>query len=57
MLNKQGDKLRLTFKLELDELWIATKDQTKKIAMGSIKGIVSEPIEGYVQYHIMVSYR
>lgn len=54
MLNKNGGKLRLTFKLELDQLWIGTKDRTEKISMNSIKTIVSEPIEGHEEYHIMV---
>jgi hypothetical protein len=54
MVNKAGGKVRLTFKLELDQLWIGTKDRTDKIAMSSIKNIVSEPIEGHTEYHIMV---
>ena len=45
----------MTFKLELDQIWISTKDQTVKVPMTSIKGVVSEPIENYEQYHIMVS--
>lgn len=53
MLNKSGGKVRLTFKLELDQLWIGTKDRTDKVPMASIKSIVSEPIEGHEQYHIM----
>ncbi|CAB0015250.1 unnamed protein product, partial [Nesidiocoris tenuis] len=53
MLNKSGGKVRLTFKLELDQLWIGTKERTDKVAMASIKSIVSEPIEGKEQYHIM----
>ncbi|XP_014271163.1 ubiquitin domain-containing protein UBFD1 [Halyomorpha halys] len=53
MLNMAGGKVRLTFKLELDQLWIGTKERTEKIPMTSIKNIVSEPIEGHLQYHIM----
>jgi len=53
MLNKSGGKVRLTFKLELDQVWIGTKERTDKIAMNYIKSIVSEPIEGHEQYHIM----
>ncbi|XP_024086169.1 ubiquitin domain-containing protein UBFD1-like isoform X2 [Cimex lectularius] len=53
MLNKSGGKVRLTFKLELDQLWIGTKDRTEKVPMSTIKTIVSEPIEGHEQYHIM----
>lgn len=53
MLNKAGGKLRITFRLELDELWLGTKERTEKIRMSSIKSVLSEPIEGIEQYHIM----
>jgi len=53
MLNKSGDKVRLTFKLEVDEVWIGTKERTNKIRMSSIKTVTSEPIEGFEQYHIL----
>lgn len=46
--------MRLTFKLENDQLWLSTKERTEKLPMGSIKSIVSEPIEGHEEYHIMV---
>lgn len=54
MLNKMGGKVRLTFKLELDQLWIGTKERTDKLTMNTIKSIVSEPIEDHEEYHIMV---
>ena len=57
MLNKMGGKVRLTFKLELDQLWIGTKERTDKIPMNTIKSIVSEPIEDHEEYHIMVTFR
>ncbi|KAF5303375.1 hypothetical protein FQR65_LT08288 [Abscondita terminalis] len=53
MLNKQGGKVRLTFKLEADQLWLSTKERTEKLPMQSIKNVVSEPIEGHEEYHIM----
>ncbi|XP_076656316.1 ubiquitin domain-containing protein UBFD1 isoform X1 [Halictus rubicundus] len=53
MLNKSGGKVRLTFKLEQDQLWIGTKERTDKIPMNSIKGVHSEPIHDYPEYHIM----
>nr|CAD7446268.1 unnamed protein product [Timema bartmani] len=53
MLNKSGGKVRLTFKMEQDQVWIGTKERTDKIPMSSIKGVVSEPIEGHEEYHIM----
>ena len=79
MLNKAAGKVRLTFKLELDQLWIGTKGQhqilchallqcngkyfnyifkfierTEKVSMGSIKNVLSEPIEGHEDYHVLV---
>lgn len=56
MLNKHGGKVRLTFKLENDQLWLSTKERTEKLPMGSIKNIVSEPIEEHDEYHIMVTH-
>uniref|UniRef100_A0A0V0G4E3 Putative ubiquitin domain-containing protein ubfd1 n=1 Tax=Triatoma dimidiata TaxID=72491 RepID=A0A0V0G4E3_TRIDM len=53
MLNKSGGKVRLTFKLELDQLWIGSKERTEKIPMSTIKSIISEPIDGHEEYHIM----
>ena len=53
MLNKHGGKVRLTFKLELDQVWIGTKERTEKLGMSSIKGVVSEPIDDHDEYHIM----
>jgi len=55
MLNKHGGKVRLTFKLEIDQLWIGTKERTQKVAMNTIRHVVSEPIEGHIEYHIVVS--
>lgn len=54
MLNKSGGKVRLTFKLEQDQLWIGTKERTDKIPMNSIKGVHSEPIHDHPEYHLMV---
>lgn len=53
MLNKSGGKVRLTFKLEQDQLWIGTKERTDKIPMNSIKGVYSEPIYEHPEHHIM----
>lgn len=53
MLNKHGGKVRLTFKLESDQLWLSTKERTEKLSMSSIKNVVSESIEGHEEYHIM----
>lgn len=53
MINRYGGKVRLTFKLELDQLWIGTKERTEKVNMQTIRAIVSEPIEGHEEYHVM----
>jgi hypothetical protein len=53
MLNKNGGKVRLTFKLEQDQVWIGTKERTEKLGMSSIKAVVSEQIEGFEDYHIL----
>jgi len=53
MYNKVGSKVRLTFKLESDQVWIGTKERTEKVALSSIKTVVSEPIEGHEEYHLL----
>lgn len=55
MMNKYGGKVRLTFKLEQDSLWIGTKERTDKIPMNSIKDVLNEPIHDHPEYHVMVS--
>ena len=39
MVNKSGGKVRLTFKMEMDQLWIGTKERTQKVPLNSIKVI------------------
>lgn len=34
MYNKYGSKVRLTFKLELDQLWLGTKGNSENIEHG-----------------------
>lgn len=53
MLNKYGHKVRITFKLEQDELWISTKERTQKVSMSSVKSVMSEPISKHPEYHLM----
>merc|ERR1711997_1339207 len=53
MVNKNGGKVRLTFKLEHDQVWIGTKERTEKLPLNSIKSVVSEPIDGHKEYHIV----
>lgn len=53
MLDKHKRKVRLTFQLDLDEVWISTKESTDKIPMEAIEDVKSEPIEGHEEYHIV----
>ncbi|KAI8817415.1 uncharacterized protein EV422DRAFT_224173 [Fimicolochytrium jonesii] len=53
MFTQRGDKVRLTFKLELDQVWIGTSERTQKVNMNSIKNVKSEPIKGHEEYHIL----
>jgi len=53
MLSSKGAKVRLTFKLESDELWIGTKERTDKIAISTIRSVVTQPITGFEHYHIL----
>ncbi|CAG2162127.1 unnamed protein product, partial [Oppiella nova] len=53
MINKYNHKVRLTFKLELDQLWIGTRERTEKVPMNNIRSIVSEPIDEHPEYHVM----
>lgn len=53
MVNKYGNKVRLTFKFETDELWISTKERTQKLAMSNVKAIVAEPIIHHPEYYVM----
>eukprot|EP00026_Physarum_polycephalum_P011743 Phypoly_transcript_11985.p1 GENE.Phypoly_transcript_11985~~Phypoly_transcript_11985.p1 ORF type:complete len:281 (+),score=47.10 Phypoly_transcript_11985:173-1015(+) len=53
ILNNRGDKVRLTFKVFSQELWISSKSSTQKIPFLTVKGVQSEPIKGQEEYHIM----
>ncbi|RWS25213.1 ubiquitin domain-containing protein UBFD1-like isoform X2, partial [Leptotrombidium deliense] len=53
MYNKSGGKVRLTFKLEEDQVWIGTRERTEKISMTSVRAVISEPIEGHEEYHMI----
>lgn len=53
MMNKHGNKVRLTFKLEADQLWLGTKDRTEKLPLSSIKDIISEKIADHPGYHMV----
>lgn len=38
-------------------LFFFSTERTEKVPMGSIKNVVSEPIEGHEDYHMMVTVR
>jgi len=53
MLNKHGGKVRLTFKMDVSQVWIGTKERTEKVPFSSIKSVVSEAIPSHEEYHIL----
>ncbi|XP_065301551.1 high mobility group nucleosome-binding domain-containing protein 5-like isoform X2 [Dermacentor albipictus] len=55
MLNSQKQKVRLTLRLAEDQFWISTKETTEKYSMSKALAVVSQPIEGHEEYHIMDS--
>jgi len=56
LLNSQGAKVRLTFKEELQQIWIASATTTQKVPLSSISKIEGFPIEGKEEYSIVVLY-
>lgn len=55
ILTKHG-KVRLTFRNDIDQLWVQSATSTQKIPYASIATIKSEPIKAKEDYHIMVLY-
>jgi len=53
ILNNRGDKVRLTFKIPTQELWLASKSSTQKLPFQTIRSVESEPIKGFEEYHIV----
>ncbi|KAL8609734.1 hypothetical protein ACOMHN_042773 [Nucella lapillus] len=53
MYNRFGTKVRLTFKLGADQLWISTREKTEMVHMATISKIYSEPILGHEEYHVV----
>ncbi|XP_050032989.2 uncharacterized protein [Dermacentor andersoni] len=56
MLNSQKQKVRLTLRLAEDQFWISTKETTEKYSMSKALAVVSQPIEGHEEYHIMLAF-
>ncbi|KAL4457255.1 hypothetical protein ABPG75_012120 [Micractinium tetrahymenae] len=53
LLNSQGTKVRLTFKPELQQLWVGSAVSTQKVMYSSITKIESQPIKGQEEYSIV----
>ncbi|XP_075726074.1 uncharacterized protein LOC119186167 [Rhipicephalus microplus] len=53
MLNSRRQKVRLTFKLEEDQFWVSTREETQKHLIPDVLAVISQPIEGHEEYHIM----
>ncbi|KAG2484360.1 hypothetical protein HYH03_016779 [Edaphochlamys debaryana] len=53
LLNSQGSKVRLTFKEELQQIWLGSDTSTQKVPYGSITKIESWPIEGNEAYSML----
>lgn len=53
ILNSQGIKVRLTFKEELQQLWIASATTTQKVPYSTITKIETFPIDGQEEYSIV----
>ncbi|GLC34804.1 hypothetical protein PLESTB_001166300 [Pleodorina starrii] len=53
LLNSQGSKVRLTFKEDLQQLWLGSETSTQKVPYGTIGKIESWPIEGNEGYSIV----
>jgi len=53
LLNALGNKVRLTFKPELQQLWIGSAQATQKVSYSMISKIESFSIEGNAEYSIL----
>lgn len=53
LLNALGNKVRLTFKPDLQQLWIGSAQATQKVSYHMISKIESYPIDGKEEYSIL----
>ena len=53
LYNSQGVKIRLTFRDEIQQIWLGSQTHTQKVSYGSISKIESQPIEGRESYSIL----
>jgi len=52
--DKKGEVVRLTFKLEDNQLWIGGKAHTHKLSMAQIRNVTYEPLSGCAGYAMLV---
>ncbi|GFR47911.1 hypothetical protein Agub_g9711 [Astrephomene gubernaculifera] len=53
LLNSQGSKLRLTFKEELQQLWLGSETATQKVPYGTVSKIESWPLPDHPGYSLL----
>lgn len=53
LLNSQGTKVRLTFKAEVQQLWVGSATSTQKVPYNTIGKIESQAIKGQEEYSIV----
>ncbi len=53
LYDKRGKPLRLRFRADSRELWLATPSATHKIPLETIKAVDNQPIAGHAEHHIM----
>jgi len=53
MVNKRGQKVRLTFKIIEDQMVISTKERTDKYQMSGVRGVLFQAIPGHEDYCMM----
>lgn len=53
LLNAAGAKVRLTFKQELQQVWVGAAGHTQKIPFSSIARLEAQAIEGTPEYSIL----
>jgi hypothetical protein len=51
--NHRGEVARLTFKTDIEQLWIGSKQDTKKIDFKIVRGVSHEPIDSSEGYSIV----
>jgi hypothetical protein len=53
MINKLGQRVRFTFRRDLDQVWLVTNESTQQLMKGMIRDVLSQPIHTDPDYHIL----